>query len=113
MKPGSEHKRRLGIGALLGVVCVAFAILLGERGLVVQVTVWSLIVGAIVLCENYQHFRERWFWRAWLLALAVHSAVLAIFWHDLPFPDLGVAILMSFAEAVLLLILFRAMASAQ
>ena len=80
-----------------------------DHDLAVQIAVWTLFVAATTLAENYPV--TNWFWKAWLLVAALHGVIIASFWHSMPFPTLGVAILMSFPEALASLFVFRVMAS--
>ena len=101
---------RVSIGLAVGVLCIILIACFPAHGLAVQVVVWSLILVAILLGENYMHFREQWFWKACLLIAALHAVVLAVFWRYLPFPSVGVAMLMSFAEALACLIIIQLIA---
>ena len=98
-----------GIG--LGVLGVLLHVAFPTHEFAVQLTVWTMIVAAVVIGENYQHYGESWFWKACAAILAVHAVIVATFLHSLPFPSLGIAILMSFPEAVLCLLVFRLMAN--
>jgi hypothetical protein len=108
-----KHRVRFGVGLLVGMLCIALVKYFPDHELAIQVTIWSLIAAAILIGENYMYFHEKWFWKACLLVTAVHVAVIATFWRSLPFSTVGVAMLMSFAEAVVLLIVFRRMATGQ
>lgn len=106
--------KRKAIGFAVGLGISALGILLlnhfPAHEVAVQVSVWSIIVVAIVIGPHYPHFRERWFWKAWLLVAVLHVVIIASFLRSLPFSSLGVAILMSFPEAVVFLFVFRVMA---
>ena len=100
---------RFSVGSAVGVLCIVLLICFPAHELAVQVAVWSLIVMAILIAESYSHFREKWFWKTWLLVIMLHVAIVASFWHSLPFSTLGVAMLMSFAEVTVFLFVFRMM----
>jgi hypothetical protein len=68
----------------------------------VQIAVWSLLVLAMVLLVNRNHFRERWFWWSIMVAGLLHVGNVCVFKSRLPFPSMGVAILMSGFEAIVL-----------
>jgi hypothetical protein len=106
-----SRKAKFAAGLGLGVVGIVLKICFPDHDLAVQIAVWTLFVAAITLAENHRYFREGWFWKAWLLVAALHGVIIASFWHSMPFPTLGVAILMSFPEALVSLLVFRVMAS--
>ena len=101
---------RLAVGSVVGTLCVVLIAYFPGHEFALQVAIWSLIVMAIVLGENYFYFRQKRFWKALAFVVMLHAAVLAAFWRSMPFSTVGVAMLMSFAEAVVLLIVFRWMA---
>ena len=106
-----SRKAKFAAGLGLGVFSIILKICFPDHDLAVQVATWSLIVAATTLAENYRYSRANWFWKAWLLVAALHGVIIASFWHSMPFPTLGVAILMSFPEALASLFVFRVMAS--
>jgi hypothetical protein len=77
---------KVGAGLGLGAFSIILNICFPDHALAVQVAVLSLFVAAVTLAENYQYFRESWFWKAWLLVAALHGVILASFWHSMPFP---------------------------
>jgi hypothetical protein len=68
----------------------------------VQVSFWTMMVFVMIALGNYKQRRENWFWTAMLVVVLVHAIVLFNFRARLPLYDLGVVILISGVEAVLL-----------
>jgi hypothetical protein len=104
-----ETRRRASrrvISGLAGLLMLAVGIYLEQafpgHPVAVQVGFWTMFVFAMVGLINYRQHRENWFWTAMLGVVLVHAIVVATSRTRLPFYDLGVVILISGAEAVLL-----------
>ncbi|MBZ5551862.1 MAG: hypothetical protein LAO21_04010 [Acidobacteriia bacterium] len=93
-------------GALL-VIALILQSLLPGREKVVQITVWTLAVLTTAILGNYEHFREKWFWKGLLLGSLVHILVVYSYRSSLPFSSLGIAGLMGFLEALVWQVIFR------
>ncbi|MGA7459192.1 MAG: hypothetical protein WBW69_03160 [Candidatus Korobacteraceae bacterium] len=102
------------IGGLGGLAIAIAGIWLGnafpDHPMAVQVTVWTVLIVAMMASINYRQRRERWFWWAMLAASLAHVLFVITLRRQLPFSDLGVAILIGFPEAILLQALVVAIA---
>src|SRR5581483_2971078 len=102
---GSVVSRR-SMSGVTGLVLVALGILLQivfpEHPAVVQVTLLTILVSAMIALGNYRQHREKWFWKAMLYAVLIHGVVLLNLRARLPFSGLGPVILISVPEAILL-----------
>jgi len=105
----SKTETRLLSGAVGGLL-VVFAIIFEDKfrihKKVVQIIVWSLFEIAILGLGNYKHVRTRWFWQGVFLAALVHVVIVISFLRSMPFPNIGIVILLVFPEALLLQIIF-------
>ncbi len=100
------HMSRRAVSGVAGLGVVILGILLQttlpEYPTAVQVTLLTTLVFVMIGLGNYRQHREKWFWRAMLSAALVHVIVLLNLRARLPFPSLGIAILISAPEAILL-----------
>ena len=94
------------VGLLLVVIATILENTFRTHEKAVQVIVWSLIETAILSLGNCRHVRTRWFWQGIFLAAVVHSVIVISFLRSMPFPDVGIVILLAFPEVVLLQISF-------
>jgi multidrug transporter EmrE-like cation transporter len=101
----SRVKRRVTSG-VVGLIMLAVGIwlenALPEHPVAVQVGFWTMMVFVMTALINYKQYREKWFWSAMLAVVLAHAIVVSNFRARLPFYDLGVVILISGVEAVLL-----------
>ena len=97
---------------MLGAIILALGIFLQsefpDRRVMVQITVWSLLVLSIMAWANSEGIREQWFWVALCIAVTVHAAVVGSFRSSLPFKSLGVVIFFVVPEIIVLQSVFRA-----
>jgi hypothetical protein len=104
------------LSGLFGGAIVVIAIVLlnhyPARETAVQVLIWSLLVLFAVMGPYWKHYREGWFWRNSLTAMAIHSVYVVGFVHILPFSTLGVAILMSVPEGIVLIFIIAVFGNA-
>jgi hypothetical protein len=70
----------------------------------VQIAIWSSMVLVVLLLSNRNNLREGWFWRGFLIAGVIHAGIVCAFRQYLPFSSLGIVLLVSFPEAIMLLI---------
>lgn len=106
---GRKTKTRIVAGVIGGAIAAmglfAFDHFPG-REREIQLVVWTMFVLLIVIGPNREHFRQRWFWKACLLGGLSHVLIVFSLKGALPFSSIGVAILISIPEAVLLLYMF-------
>jgi hypothetical protein len=96
---------RLLSGACGGAIVLTALILqdaLALRELGVQIAIWSSMVLAMLLLGNRSHFREGWFWRGFLITALLHVGIVYASRPYLPFSNLGIVILVSVPEAIVL-----------
>lgn len=106
----SKNRNRIlsgGVGAVLLVIAIILQNALPDREKEVQIIVWTLIVVTMAILINHKHFREEWFWKGFLMVSLLHVFVIYSFRQSLPFPSLGVAILVAFPEVLLCQAIFR------
>ncbi len=105
------RRKLLGFSIGLAIAAVGITLLriFPAQEVAVQVAVWSVTVLVIVIGANYKHFGEEWVWKACLVVIALHAVFVATLRHSLPFSTLGVPILMSFPESIVLLFIFAMM----
>jgi FtsH-binding integral membrane protein len=105
LRPTGKMSRRV-VSGVAGLVVVMFGMLLQvalpERPTVVQVTLLTTLVLTMMVLGNYRQHREKWFWTSMLFVVLVHVIVVLNLRARLPFPSLGVVILISAPEAILL-----------
>lgn len=94
------------VGGLLVVMAIVFENKFSSQEKLLQITLWSLLEIAMLSLGNYKHIRTAWFWQSLLLAAVVHSVIVISFLRSMPFPNVGIVILLAFPEAVLLQIIF-------
>jgi FtsH-binding integral membrane protein len=106
LQPNRGDVSRRAVSGVAGLVVVIFGILLQttlpEHPTTVQVILWTTLVFVMIALGNYRQHRENWFWKAMLFVVLVHVIVLLTFRPHLPFSSLGIAILLSAPEAILL-----------
>jgi hypothetical protein len=100
-----------GIGAVLLFIALVLQSSFSAHLREVQITVWSVIVVVMVVLINRKHYHEKWFWQALLLCLLIHAVVIFGSRASLPFSSIGVVILIGYAEAAILQLIFRALSS--
>lgn len=89
-------------GGVLVVFGIVLQSLFPESPTIVQVTLLTMLVFAVVSLANYKNHRQHWFWKSMLCVLLIHIVVLLNLRPHFPFPTLGTAILISLPEAILL-----------
>ena len=90
------------LGLILFAVALGLEAALPDRPTVRQVTFLTIAVFSMVGLANFRQHRENWFWKAMVSVVLVHLIVLFNLKDRLPFPSLGVVILLSALEAILL-----------
>ena len=89
-----------GLALLIGGIVLQNA--LPEHPSIVQLIFLTTIVFTMIGLGNYRQRREKWFWKSMLCVLLVHLIILLNLRSRLPFPSLGIAILISVPEAIFL-----------
>ena len=82
------------------VVGIALGSAFPDYPAVVQGTFLTIAVFTMVGLGNYRQHQEKWFWKAMLSVVLVHSLILFNLKARLPFSSLGVVILLSAPEAI-------------
>jgi hypothetical protein len=100
------------VSGILGAVILAIGIFLQSefpnQPVIVQVTVWTLLLFAIMVWANFNGIRKRWFWISCVIAIAIHAAVVGTFWDSLPFSSLGIVVFFVLPESIVLQLVFIA-----